>query len=690
MSLPSEPSFLNPRFKSLWYGGDYNPEQWPAHIWDEDVSLMQACDFHVATMLMFAWARLEPRDGEYDFEWLDQVIEKLTAGDRWFILGTPSAAPPAWLSKKYPETIRTGPDRVLRGHGNRVNFNLGSEIYREKTRAIAEALAKRYGNHPRLLAWHMSNEYSGADYSPQSIAQFRQWLKNKFDNDLGALNHAYWSAFWGHTFTDWEEIDAPGDPYHETAMQGLTVDWMRFVTDQTIDFMENEAEPLRRISPHVPITTNMMGTYPGLDYRKMAKFIDFVSWDSYPASVERLDNPETWFHVGFKHDLMRSLKPEKPWLLMEYTPSSANWYNIMQLKRPGVHRFESMHALAHGADGLQYFQWRQSRGGQEQYHGAVVGHTGTDNTRVFSEVKEVGHRLTTLGDLVGSLIPSKIALVYDWENRWALDAACGPTRLDKKYEKTCVEHYRALRLAGHSVDIVGMDDDLSPYKLVVAPMAFSLRPIFAQRVKDYVAGGGALVTGYLAGWVDENSLVYEDGILSPWQEMLGVRSEEIDVLFEDQRNQVVVHAPSDWCPPGAYECRDFCELIHAEGAQVLATYGENFYADRPALTVNSFGHGTAIYVASRNSADFLSALLPAVAKKVGLAPILSDPLPDGVTAQLRKKGNEEFVLILNANAETIELKTDEWGEVTLPARDMVVLTRNAGETKQSPFAGVAP
>ncbi|MBC8066020.1 MAG: beta-galactosidase, partial [Chlorobia bacterium] len=429
MSLSSEKSYLNPRFKSLWYGGDYSPEQWPSDVWAQDVALMREAHFHVATMGMFAWSKLEPSEGRYDFDWLDEVVEKLTAGDRWFILGTPSAAPPAWLSKKYPGTLRTGPDQVRRGHGNRVNFSLGSAIYREKTRAISQELAERYGSHPRLLAWHMSNEYNGEDFGPESIVQFRAWLKRKFSGDLDALNHAYWSAFWSHTFTDWDEIDPPGPPYGETAIQGLTVDWMRFVTDQTVDFMLNEAAPLRQISPKVPITTNLMGTYWGLDYRKFAEHIDFVSWDSYPAPVDHLDNPETWFNVGFRHDLMRSLKPDVPWLLMEYTPSSANWYDIMQLKRPGVHRFESLHALAHGADGLQYFQWRQSRGGQEQFHGGVVGHSGTNDTRVFKEVQEVGERLTSLCHLAGSTTQSEIALIFDWENRWALDAACGPTRL---------------------------------------------------------------------------------------------------------------------------------------------------------------------------------------------------------------------------------------------------------------------
>ncbi|HEY3782393.1 MAG TPA: beta-galactosidase [Fimbriimonadaceae bacterium] len=668
-------SYINPKFPSLWHGGDYCPEQWTPEIWDEDVRLMQKSRFTVATMGMFAWAKLEPSEGVYDFGWFDEVVDKLTKGERWFILGTPSAAPPAWFSNKYPETLRTRPNGVRQRHGNRVNFNIGSALYREKTREINRKLAERYGNHPRLLAWHLSNEYNGEDYSQDSIEQFREWLRSKFNNDLGALNHAYWTAFWGHTYGSWDEIDPPGTPYGETAVQGLTVDWKRFVTDQTIDFMLSEAEPLRELTPDVPITTNMMGTYPGLDYRKMAKHLDFISWDSYPAPKKPLTDPQTWITVGFRHDLMRSLKPDKPWLLMEYTPSSANWYDVMALKRPGMHRFESLHALAHGADGLQYFQWRQSRGGQEQFHGAVVSHSGS-NTRIFDEVCEVGIELDTFNNLAGSTVKSEVALLFDWENRWALEAACGPIQGDKKYEETVPDFYRALIKAGVSVDIVGQDDSLDRYKLVVAPMAYSLRPTFIEEVKRFVKNGGHFLTTYLSGWVDENSLVFEGGFLAPWSELLGLTSEELDALYKDQTNSVDFLGENSLGVAGQFQATEFCEIVHPTTAEPLAVFRGEFYAGSPAVTGNKFGAGVAYYLAARTETALLDVLLSKLARAAGVSSVVDFELPMGVMAKKREAEDSETLFLLNTLSEPTVITSEKWGSISIAPYNAAVLTKS--------------
>jgi beta-galactosidase len=617
---------------------------------------------------------MEPREGQYEFGWLDDAIEALTRGDRWFILGTPSAAQPAWLSKAYPETLRTGDDRVRRLHGNRVNYNLASPVYRAKTRAIARELALRYGAHPRLLAWHMSNEYNGADYGPESVAMFRDWLRQKFGGDIGALNHAYWTGFWSHTYSDFEEIDPPGFPYGDTSMAALEVDWRRFVTDQTIDFMNNEAAPLRELSPNVPITTNLMGTYPGLDYRQFVPHIDFVSWDSYPANDRRHDDPDTWVTISFKHDLMRSLKPDRPWLLMECTPSSGNWFQYMTLKRPGGHRFESLHAIAHGSDGVQYFQWRQSRGGQEQLHGSVVGQSGDVETRTFNEVQEVSLELAALKNVAGSTFDSQVALLFDWENMWALEAASGPTTGDKGYEGTCIEHYRAFWSAGISVDLVGQDDDLSRYRLLVAPMAFSVRPGFRDRVAEFVRNGGTFVTTYLSAWVDENSLIFDGGAVSTFREILGIRSEEFDAVPPGRINMVDVLPENELDFRGRFAARDFFELVACETAHPLATFTRDFYAGHPALTVNRLGRGEAYYVASRNERRFLEEFLPLVADRAGVMSALDVELPEGVTVQRRVFGDEEYVFAMNANSYPVRLASREYGEISLRARDVRMLS----------------
>lgn len=682
VSLESR-SFLNPNMQELWHGGDYNPEQWPENVLEEDMGLMQDAMCQVATIGIFAWAALEPEEGHYEFDWLKRSVDRLANNDRWFIIATPSASPPPWLSKKHPDILRTGPDRVRRFHGNRVNYNLGSKVYREYTRDIAQKLVEAFGGHPRLLAWHLSNEYGGADYSPESIAQFREWLRRKFSGDLGALNHAYWTSFWGHTYRNWDEIEPPGEPYGETSINGLTLDWQRFVTDQTIDFMLNEAAPLREFSPDVPITTNLMGTYPGLDYRKLAKEIDFVSWDSYPAREGRLDESEPWIHAGMNHDIMRSLKRGKPFLLMECSPSSANWYDFMALKPPGTHRFEGMQAIAHGSDGVQYFQWRQSRGCQEQFHGAVVSHCGAHNTRIYNEVKELGQELAHIADICGTTVHPEVAIVYDWENRWALNDAQGPTRKRKKYQATCFQHYKSFWRLGIPVDFIGMDDEVEEYKLVVAPMAYSLRPGFIERMEGFVRQGGTLVSTYLTGWVDENCLTFEQGFLTPFRDLLGIWSEEMDALYPGDSRSAA------WLPEGldflsensvaavsqSFTASDFCELIHAEAAQVLATYTEGFYAGRPALTVNSVGKGKGYYVASRNEQGFVDAFLSAVAHEAGVSRAAEFEPVEGVTAQRRIGNGSEYVFFLNTNLEPVTVVTAEWGKILLAGRDVTLRSR---------------
>jgi beta-galactosidase len=661
---------LNPKLPALWHGGDYSPEQWTHEVVQEDMRLMRLAHCQVATMGMFAWSSYEPTEGHYEFGWLDDAIDQLEKADRWFMLATPSAAPPAWLSRKYPETLKTGPGRVRRLHGNRVNFSLGSPIYREKTREAAALLARRYGKHPRLLAWHLCNEYGGEDFGPESTAAFRLWLQRKFNGDLKALNHAYWAPFWSHNYSDWEEIDPPGEPYGETAMHGLTLDWRRFVSDQTLEFMLNEAAPLRELSPDVPITTNMMGTYDGLDYRKFAPHLDFISWDSYPPFKTPLQDTKTWTETSFKHNLMRSLKPDRPWLLMESTPSSGNWFDVMQLKRPELHRFEALHAVAHGSDGVMYFQWRQSRGGFEQYHGAVVSHGGGEGTRVFKEVAQVGAELEQLKGVVGTTIKTEVAVVFDWECRWAVEHAAGPVRKQKGYEATCIEFNRAIGQCGASADLIGMDDPLDAYKVVVAPMAYSLLPRFAERVERFVKGGGIFVTTYLSGWVDENCLVFAEGFLSPLERVLGLKSEEIDALYPYQSNRTVVASGNELGFEGEFESCDFCELVNPSTAEVLAIFGDDFYAGRPALTVNRYGAGLGVYVAARNESSFQDQLMWSLLKRAGVAREVEALLPAGVNIITREDGEMRQVFFLNATGEPVTISTRSFGKVELGPFDI--------------------
>ena len=640
--------------KRLLHGGDYNPEQWPRETWLEDARLMDIAQMNSATVGVFSWVSLEPEEGKYTFDWLDEIMDLLAKHDRAVFLATPSAAPPAWLSKQYPETLRTGPDRVRRGHGNRVNYCLTSPKYRDLTRGMASKLAERYRNHPALALWHVSNEYGGECHCVLCAAAFRDWLRAKFEGDLDRLNTAYWTAFWGHTYTDWEQIEIPGQPYGESAIHGLTLDWRRFVSGQTISLYLNEANVLRAATPNIPVTTNFMGFYPGLNYWDFAKHVDIATWDSYPGFAGVLTDPSTWISAALAHDLTRSLKPGRNFLLMECTPSASNWYPEMELKRPGLHALEGLQAIAHGSDSVQYFQWRNSRGGQEKFHGAVVGHDGTDRSRVFKEVAALGDTLSQLDAVAGTTTKSEVAIVFDWENQWAMDDSCGPVVGNKKYVETIKQHYAPFWDAGISVDIVPPNGDFSSYRLVIAPMLYMVKPGVAERMKRFVQAGGTFVTTYLTGIVDENDLVFNGGFPGPLRELLGIWSEEIDALRNGRTNHLAFVEDNALGAIGSFEAHLLCDIVHAETADVLAKYTTDFYAQQPAVTVNRYGEGQAYYIASRNDAAFQTEFFGRLIDELAIARAIDAELPNGVTA--RRRG--EFVFILNCtpNPQTVVIR----------------------------------
>jgi beta-galactosidase len=679
---------INPKFPHFLHGGDYNPDQWKhmPEIWDEDMRLMKLAHCNVMSVGIFSWASLEPEEGKFEFGWLDTIMDKLAENGVYAILATPSGARPAWLAQKYPEVLRVLPNRQRILFGARHNHCYTSPVYREKTRLINQKLAERYKDHPALLAWHVSNEYGGECHCELCQQAFREWLKKKYDNDLDKLNRAWWTGFWSHTYTDWDQIQSPA-PHGEGSIHGLNLDWKRFVTHQTIEFMKNEIAPLREITPNVPVTTNFMGTYTGLNYWKFAPELDVISWDNYPRWHGEEPDWELAYKVAFVHDINRSLKGGKPFMLMESTPSMTNWMQVAKLKRPGMHLLSSIQAVAHGSDTVQYFQWRKSRGCVEKFHGAVVDHCGHENTRVFRDVAEVGKVLEKLDPIIGTTVRPEVAIIYDWENRWAIDDAQGPRREKKDYLLTCQSHYRPFWENGVPVDVIDMDCDFSGYKLLIAPMLYMVRPGVAERIEKFVEEGGTFVTTYWSGIVDENDLCFLGGFPGPLRKVTGIWSEEIDALYDHDVNHVVLKDDNPLGLKGEYEARELCDLIHAETAEVLATYKSDFYAGRPALTVNSFGKGKAYYIAFRNNGDFLTDFYGALIKELNLKRAVDTELPQGVTAQMRTDGERVFVFILNFVPEErqVDLKEmrfkdmitgeDVTGRVSLPPYGVKILER---------------
>lgn len=457
------------KFPHFIHGGDYNPEQWidTKEIWDEDMRLMKLANCNEMSVGIFSWAKLEPREGEYDFSFLDEIIDKIDANGGKVMLATPSGARPRWMAEKYPEVLRVN-DQGNREHiRGRHNHCFTSPIYREKVKQMNRQLAIRYGKHPAVIAWHVSNEYSGECRCPLCINAFQEFLRKKFNNDIHALNHAYWTTFWSHTYDNFEQIEPPG-PLTENAIHGLNLDWKRFVTHQTRDFLINEVEPLRELTPDLPVTINMLTGC--LNNYELATVIDVASWDDYPDWHSK-DEALTAQESGFWHDCFRAMK-QKPHLLMESTPSNVNWKTHNKLKEPGMDILASIHAIAHGSDSVQYFQWRKGRGSCEKFHGAVVGHDGTEHTRVFRSVQTTGAVLKAIDEVAGTLCDAKVAVIFDWENMWALDNSQGYIRYRKEYYETCYAYHRVFWNRGINCDVISPKADLSRYDLVVAPMLY--------------------------------------------------------------------------------------------------------------------------------------------------------------------------------------------------------------------------
>ncbi len=448
--------FQDSRINKVLYGGDYNPEQWPEEIWEEDMRLFKLAGIDEVTLNVFSWAALQPSEDTYNFEKLDKIMDLVEANGLKVFLATSTAAHPAWMAKRHPDILRTEFSGMKRKFGSRHNSCQNSPTYQKYSVLLAKKLAERYGERECVIGWHICNEYGGECYCENCEKQFRVWLKEKYGT-IEEVNKAWDTSFWGHTFYDWDEIVLPNmlsehfEP-DRTTFQGISLDYRRFNSEGMLKCYQAEAAAIRSVVPDAKITTNLMGFYKPLDYQMWAKSMDFISWDNYPA------NEDPYSRIAMNHDLMRGIKGGQPFVLMEQTPSVTNWLAYNALKRPGVMRLWSYQAMAHGADAVLFFQMRRSIGACEKYHGAVIDHVGTENTRVFREISQLGKELQQLGDkTLGARSRAKAAILVDWDNWWAIEYSAGPSR-DLKYLDEVFLYYRALEEQNYAVDIIGVEE----------------------------------------------------------------------------------------------------------------------------------------------------------------------------------------------------------------------------------------
>lgn len=648
-------SVLFPKIPALLHGGDYNPDQWldRPDILEEDIKMMKKAGVNTATVGVFSWSALEPQEGNFQFGWLHDIMDKLYENGIYTVLATPTGARPAWMDEKYPSVLRVEKDGRRNHHSGRHNHCMSSLEYRSLVEKMDTKLAQEFGNHPGLILWHISNEFGGECYCENCKKRFQEYLREKYHNNIEELNKQWWTSFWSRRFDSFEQIEPPYDN-GEHSILGLNLDWKRFNSWNMKDYLAFERRILKKYTPQVPATANFMKLFEQLDYVDLAKEIDIISWDGYPSWNNDYETPaDTAAELSFDHAVMRSLKKDKPFMLMESTPSLVNWHSVNKLKRPGILRASSIQTIGCGSDTVQYFQWRKGRGAAEQFHGAVVDHLGRDDTRVFKEVSEVGELLKKLAPVTGSRVASKAAVLFDWSNRWAIKDMQGMAHDTKNYEKEVRKFYNIHLKKGINADIVFPLEDLSSYSLVVLPMYYAVSKEAGAWLKEYVKNGGTVVATYLTAYVNENTLAYLGGFPGAGLgEVFGLYAEELDTLYPTDSNAVLMKDGNKAI------VKDYCELIKLTGAEVLGTYESDFYAGMPAVTVHSYGNGKAYYIGTRMEEEDLIKFFTPIWSECG---IKEKELPEGVeylTRTAEDGSTFDFYVNYNAMPVTVQLSKD--------------------------------
>lgn len=644
---------MNFNIEGLLHGGDYNPEQWldDPGILEKDIEYMKEAKINTVTLGVFSWAVLEPEEGVFHFQWMEDIIDRLYEDGISVILATPSGARPKWMADKYPEVLRVDGNRQRNLFGGRHNHCYTSPVYREKVSIMNQELGKRFGAHPGVILWHLSNEYGGDCHCPLCQEAFRNWLREKYKT-IDELNRRWSTTFWSHIYQNFDQVESPS-PRGEMQLHGLNLDWKRFVTHQTIDFIKAEAAAIRQTGSKIPTTVNCMYYYNELDYAKFNDVVDVLSWDSYPT-WHKEDESVTAMDTAMMHDLLRCVQ-KKPFLLMESCPSATNWQKVSKLKKPGMHQLSSLQAVAHGSDSVLYFQIRQSRGASEKFHGAVIDHYGGNDTRVFREVTDVGYTLEEIKETCSTDTVSEAAVIYDWENKWAMEDAQGPRNQGLYYKETVQKYYRALREQGINVDVIGSGQDLEGYKVVAAPMLYLYREDFADKVRRFVEKGGHFIMTFWSGIVDETDRCYLGGTPYGLMDVLGLRSMEIDGLYDHETNRIQITGQKETLGEGTYECGHLCDLVKVSTAEVLAVYEQDFYKGYPALTCNQFGKGKAYYVCTDAEQDFCSELCRHIGDDVKLTKYMGK-VPKGIEVTARNSDTSVYLFVQNYNSESVKLE----------------------------------
>ena len=660
----------------LWFGADYNPEQWPESVGEEDMRLMHESGVSMVSIGIFGWGLIEQQPGRFDWGWFDRLMDRLDANGIAACLATMTASPPSWLAHRHPEILPVTVEGQLLSPGARQHFCPSSPVYRDYAARFVRELAERYADHPALRIWHVGNEYGchvAECYCDVSAEAFRQWLEERYVT-IEAVNAAWSTSFWSQRYEWFDEI-LPPRRAPLFANPGQRLDYARFSSDEMLACFTLERDILREVTPTVPVSTNFLSWGKPVDLFAWARELDVVGHDAYQDPAD----PRTHVSIAFAHDLMRGASGGRPFMLMEQSPGAVNWRERNAPKSPGSMRLWSWQAIAQGADSVMSFQWRQSRGGAEKFHAGIVPHTGT-RSRIYGEARLVGNELGELHELAGSVITARVAIVMDWANWWALELDAHPT-VDFGYERTLTAHYAPLFEANIAVDVVPPDADLSAYSVVIAPNLYLVTERDAQNLERFARAGGALVVSCFSGIVDEHDIVYVDGYGGPLRQALGLSVEEHWALQEGESVAIEVDGH-----PG--RATVLVEDVRSHGAVPTGRFVDGPFADGAVVTRHPVGTGSATYIGAVVDDVTLGHVLLGAVRDAGVTPALPG-VPSGVQATVRRSDDDEFVFLLNHSGEPrrVELGSPavcilggaegEVSAVDLAANDVAILRRPA-------------
>ncbi|HTB83816.1 MAG TPA: beta-galactosidase [Candidatus Sulfotelmatobacter sp.] len=650
----------------MYFGVDYYPEEWvfpyggtadkPEAQWTQDAQLMHAAGFNVARLGEFCWGLYEPQEGKYNFDWLKRVVDVLAEHEIKVVLATPTAAPPLWLAKAHPEILPVDEFGRVKHAGTRRAVCFNNDIFWNASKRIVEKLAQALGSHENLVAWQVDSGLGGHQtewsFNEDSRLEWQNWLKLKYET-IEKLNNRLGLRFWGQIASSFDEVPMPrhAPAPHNPA---LLLDWNRFCSDTIVAYARMQADLLREISPKIPVTTNLRGLQRKFDHFDMADVLDFISVESNAAIKAKS------CELACDIDMLRSLKKtdiktpdgDAGFWVIEQKAGQVNWQDVNPLVRPGIIRLFTYQLISRGACGVLYYRWRQPRIGTEKFYGAVLPHNLEGSRRTYNEIAQIGEELKLLAPaLKDTRVVAQTCILYSHDNEWALHQPNQPNKFFNLREHIQL-FYNALHDRNISVDFARPNEDLSQYKIVFAPSLHLLSGGEADRLKLYVQNGGTLVSTFNTGLVDENNMASDHGLPHDLTDLFGLEVLEFDTLPPNEENHLTFKGAFQ--TSHLHTAKLWCDIIEPKGCQILATFSKDFYAGKPAITVNTFGLGKAIYIGTQSHQHFYHDLVTWLRQTVGLQPLLK--VPENIEVSMREKEGSRIYILLNHQGSQVRIQ----------------------------------